>query len=119
MINFRVFFSKGFITNAFLTKVANNLGNTYYQLGMLLSVAAPLIQRLENDYLRNTWRITYEMLVNWRETSVNRSNAVFMAEDLIAALTELNLNDVAEIVRHGECRTGPWHPFYIVVIVVI
>ncbi|KAI0239807.1 hypothetical protein LSAT2_009470, partial [Lamellibrachia satsuma] len=65
----------------------------------LLSVTLPRIQWLENDYVRNTWRMTYEVLVNWHQTSINRSNAVVMMEDLIGALKELNLNDVAEVVR--------------------
>ena len=110
MIYFRVVFLEDLVTDAFLSRVADNLGNVFFRLGLLLGVARPCIERLENNYVRDTWRITYEVLVNWRETSVNKSNVVVMMEDLIGAMTELKLNDVAEDVRHGECRTEPWHP---------
>ena len=110
MINFRLFFSEEVITDVFLAIVTNNIGNAYWQLGLLLGVARPHIQRLEKDHVGDTWRITYEVLVTWHQMSMNKLNAVAMLEDLVVALTDLHLNDVAEIVRHGECRTGPWHP---------
>ena len=49
--------------------------------------------------------------MEWRKTSTNRSDAIVMVEELIVALTQLHLNNVAEVVRLGECRTGQWHPF--------
>ena len=38
------------LIEATLTKLTNNLGNEYYQLGVLLNVARPFIERLENDF---------------------------------------------------------------------
>ncbi|KAI0215473.1 hypothetical protein LSAT2_032479, partial [Lamellibrachia satsuma] len=93
--------NQNLITDNFLTKSPNYLRNVFWQLSLLLTVALPRIQWLEDDYIRDTWHMTYSVLVNWRQTTINRLNAVVMIEDLIGALKELNLNDVAEIVRLG------------------
>ena len=97
-----IFFPEELITGAFLTKVCNKLGSVYFQLGLLLEVESACIQRLENDHRGNTWRILYEVLVEWRKNSKNRSNVIVMLHELIRALTHLELMDVVELVRHDE-----------------
>ena len=91
------------ITEAFLAKVAKHLGDEYFQLGLILGVPRPFIKRLENDYPRNTWRVTNEVLVHWRNISKNRSSAIDMMEELITALIDLDLTEVVEMARRGEC----------------
>ena len=100
------FYSEELLTDVFLKKVADELGTENYQLGVLPHVKRPFITRIETDHHRNTWRVTFEILMKWRQTSTNRSDAIAMVEELIVALTQLHLNDVAEVVRLGECRTG-------------
>ena len=43
------------------------------------------------------------MLVKWREISKNRAKGVLMIEELVRALTQLQLTDVAEKVQEGKC----------------
>ena len=91
------------ITDAFLVDVTNILGPVYYQLGIILNVQRPDILRLESNYNRDVWRVTYEVLVKWNETSKNRSNGEAMIAELVEALTRLDLVDVAERIKRGEC----------------
>ena len=37
---------------------------------------------------------------------------VNMMEELISALENQHLNDVADMVRRGECSIGPFHCLY-------
>ena len=91
------------INDAFLGKITENLGNVYFPLGLLLNVARAYIERLENDFPKNTWRVTFEVLVKWRETSKMRPRTDKLIEELVKALSDLGLNDVVEIVKQGEC----------------
>ncbi|KAI0231919.1 hypothetical protein LSAT2_017735, partial [Lamellibrachia satsuma] len=94
------------ITEKFLLKIAENLGDEYFQLGQLLGVPRPFIKRLENDYPRNTSRVTNEVLSKWRDTSEKRPNEFNMMEELINALADLDLTEVAEMTRRGCEITG-------------
>ena len=90
------------ITDAFLSDVANELGPVYFRLGLILNVQRADILRLEANH-SDVWRRNYEMLVKWREVSKNRAKGVLMIEDLVKALTQLQLTDVAEKVTEGKC----------------
>ena len=106
---FFIFFLEVLITERFLLKIAENLGDEYFQLGQLLGVPRPFIKRLENDYPRNTSRVTNEVLSKWRDTSAKRPNEFNMMEELIKALADLDLTEVAEMTRRGECSIDPCH----------
>ena len=101
--NHRVFSLEVLITDEFLKNITNVLGNVHFPLGLHLAVARPCIERIENDFVRNTWRMTFEVLVKWRETSKSRPDTKLMIEELVRALIELKLTDAVEKVREGEC----------------
>ena len=86
-----------------LCNLAENLGNVYFPLGMLLNVDSAYIEQMEYNHHRDLIRITFEVLVRWKNNARERTDTLGMAEELIKALRQLHKNDVADKVRCGEC----------------
>lgn len=86
-----------------LSDIAENLGNVYFRLGMLLNVGSAFIKQVEYNHHRDLTRITFEVLVRWRNKARERADTLGMAEELINALRALHQNVVADKVRYGEC----------------
>ena len=103
-----IFFLEELITDKFLKYVAEQLGG-YYDIGLILGVSRAFIEQQENAYPKKTTLVTTKVLLQWRSISKNRDSMVNMMEELISALKDLQLNDVADMVRHGECSIGPFH----------
>ena len=93
------------VSNSFFVKVANSVGSTYFQLGILLGITKPLLERLEVDFVGKCWRITFEMLCKWRQISPRRTNIDDMVEELTTALSSIEMNDVVNMVIHGKCAS--------------
>ena len=91
------------LSDKFIFKLADNLGVVYLQLGILLGVAMSFVKRMESDWAHDSSRQTIEVLNRWRETSPHRSDHDAMSEELISALTTLELTDVAETVTASKC----------------
>ena len=68
---------------------------------MQLGIGRAAIERIENDF-RKTARITFEILVLWREGACLDADTVAMKEELCDALEHINLAIVADRVRRGE-----------------
>ena len=90
-------------SDSFFVKLANSVGNKYFQIGLLLGVAKPFLERLEVDFHGKCWRVTYEMFCKWREISPRRKNIGGMVDELTTALSAIELNDAVEMVRDGKC----------------
>lgn len=89
------------LTEKFLSKVAKIRDPDTLQLGLQLNIPREQIQQFENEFGKNTWRVNFEMLVEWQKTSPNQANN-HLVEELISALTDLELMDKVELVRKGE-----------------
>ena len=89
------------LTEKFLSKVAKIRDPDTLQLGLQLNIPREHIQQFENEFGKNTWRVNFEMLVEWQKTSPNQANN-HLVEELISALTDLELMDKVELVRKGE-----------------
>ena len=90
------------ITDAFLAKIADNLGCIYFNLGLALNVKHSYIERVEHDHRGDTMRITFMVLAKWRKMSKKKTNVAAMMEELINALSHLGQMDVVELIRRSE-----------------
>ena len=91
----------GPLNDKFLYGLVDALGNVYHRLGVQLGLGRAAIERIENDF-RKTARITFEILVLWREGAHLRADTVAMNAELCDALEDVNLSIVADSVRRGE-----------------
>ena len=75
-------FLPGILRDTFIAKVTESIGNAYFRLGLILVVTSAFLERLEINHVKDCWRITFEMLCRWRETSPNRKNLETTVEEL-------------------------------------
>ena len=92
-----------------LSRIVDFLGNVYFRLGLLLGLTKPVIEQFEVKFPNNLWRLNFEVLTRWRDDNRHQPN---MVDVLIKALRNLDLNDVVDVVRDGECIN--WFKFIIV-----
>ena len=95
-------FLAGVLTDKFLVKLTNNIGD-YVRLGLILGLGMPFIKQTESTCMRDCWRTTFEVLAHWRASSRHQPDHDAMVEELIDAFTTLELNDLAGMVRTGKC----------------
>ena len=96
-------FLPGIMSETFIANVTEYIGGAYFKLGLVLGVSKTFLERLEINHSKDVWRITFEMLSRWRDTSPHRKNMEAMVKELTTALSRLHLNDAAELVRDGKC----------------
>ncbi len=68
------------------------------------------MQRMETDFVKDSWWITFQVLNKWRDASPNWKNVKAMVEELTAALRSIELNDVAQMERDGKVVSDSAHP---------
>ena len=95
-------FLAGVLSDNFFVRLTNDIGD-YVRLGLILGVGMAFIKRTETNCMRDCWRTTFEVLAHWRESSPHQSDHDAMVDELIAAFTTLDMNDLAGMVRAGKC----------------
>ena len=90
------------LSDRFLNGVANMIGHEYFELGLALDVQTQFIKRQENNFPRNTRRVTAEILLHWRDQAAKGREPAAMADQLCAALRNIDLHDVADDVERSE-----------------
>lgn len=90
------------LSDAFIGKVADRISK-YFKLGIELGVDKVFLDRLEDEFPKDNWRATLEMLCKWRDISPHRNKVNAMVNELITALRKVELNNVADIVKDGKC----------------
>ena len=101
--NHCVAFLPGVLSDSFIGKVTDSIGNVYFRVGLILGVTVAFMQRMEMDFVKDSWRVAFHVLCKWRDTSPNRKNVEAMVKELTTALRSVELNDVAEMVKDGKC----------------
>ena len=97
-----------------LSQIVDRLGNIYFQLGLLLGLTKPVIEQFEVKFPNNLWRLNFEVLNRWQDDNRHQPN---MVDELIKVLRNLDLNDVVDVVRDGECIN--WFKFINVYFLII
>ena len=105
-INYQSFcflFLPAVLTDKLLWKVANSVVDVYFQLALLLDIGAPFVKMTELNFVRDAWRVTYEVLNKWRESAPLEMNEEAMVAKLVSALSDLEKTEIAQIVQAGKC----------------
>ena len=91
------------LTDKLLWKVTNNVVDVYFQLALLLDIGAPFVKMTESNFIRDAWRVSYEILNKWRESSPLAKNEEAMVAQLVSALSDLDKTETAQMVQAGKC----------------
>lgn len=102
-----IFFLEVVINDLFL-QVAKMLGGEYLFLGLTLGLSQNAIKEIEKDN-KKCRDVILEVLNKWRESSEECSTAYNIMEKLISVMKSLERNDIAAMIRVGECSVGPFH----------
>jgi len=91
------------LTDKLLWKVTNSVVDVYFQLALLLDIGAPFVKMTESNFVRDAWRVTFEVLNKWRESSPLAKNEKAMVAQLVSALSDLDKTETAQMVQAGKC----------------
>ena len=91
------------LTDKLLWKVTNSVVDVYFQLALLLDIGAPFVKMTESNFVRDAWRVTFEVLNKWRESSPLAKNEEAMVTQLVSALSDLDKTETAQMVQAGKC----------------
>ena len=84
------------------------LGGEYLFLGITLGLSHNAIKEIEKDN-KQCRQVVMGVLNKWRETSTESSTAHTVMDKLISVMERLERNDIAAMLRDGECSVGPLH----------